>query len=126
MLRELAHNICDSLSEPSSVLEKARTEYKQDRTGPLASGLAAATHTLCSAMSYPMTTKLFSDEIDAMDIPAGVETQHRILTKFLLLSPSEPSGQDLLGDRQFGQVKAEGGIISWKPDVAGNHVFVAA
>jgi choline dehydrogenase-like flavoprotein len=79
-------------------------------------------------MYYLTTTRLRSRllaEMDKIDVPAGVKKQHRMLTKFLL-SPSDPSGQYLLGDGQFSQVIIDGDSVSWKPDQPGNQVMISA
>jgi choline dehydrogenase len=98
MSNELADGITslDSLGDPAA-LEETRMKY---RTEPLQWGV-------CTGDAYIVLSDVLSDddkvslarlvdEIDAMDVPAGVKRQHRILTKFLV-SPSEPSGQYLLG-----------------------------
>jgi choline dehydrogenase len=125
---ELADGITplDSLRD-STVLEEAKREFKEDRTGPMASGGVCSNdfRVLTNILhdEFKLTIARLVAELDAMDIPAGVKMQNHILAR-LLLSSSEPSGQYALGNGQFMLMKTDGDNISWNPLTQGNHVFV--
>jgi choline dehydrogenase len=117
----------DSLRNPA-VLEKAMTEFRNHRTGPMASGLSYDAYTVFSDVlsdSDKAELATLVAEIEAMDVPTGLKKQDRILTKFLL-SPSEPSGRHVLTNGQTRQMTTDGDIISWKPKAPGNHVIITA
>jgi choline dehydrogenase len=113
----------DILRDPA-LLEEARREYRQHATGPLASSTSAnAFMVLSDILSDDGLSALAKLEVDieAMNVPASIKKQDRILTKFLR---SEPSAQYQPSNGQVSQIRTDGDNIFWKPDVPGNHVLI--
>jgi choline dehydrogenase len=115
----------DSLRDPA-VLEEARKEYQQHRTGPMATGFCKDAFVVfkdvLSDDDKAEVARLVA-EIDVVDVPVGVQKQDRIITKFLF-SPSVPSSQCSMTNGQLTELRTDGDLISWKPDAPGNHVFL--
>jgi choline dehydrogenase len=117
----------DSLSDPA-VLEEAKREYQQHRTGPMATAhgvdvFSAPGDTLSDDDKAALAILLA--ETYAMDVPAGVRKQNRILAD-LLFSHSEPSTQYVLTNGQFIESRTDIDVISWKSNAPGDHVFITA